>query len=90
MAIAQDRMEVRLANDEKALIEAAAHVRGLKVSAYARSVLLEESKQVLIEAQKANAIMLSRDESQRFMEALSAPFTANAKLAKAMERAKAA
>lgn len=90
MAAAEDRMEVRLVKDEKALIKAAALVRGLKTSAYARDVLLSQSKQVLIEAQKANAVMLSRDETQRFLDALGAPFSPNEKLAKAMERAKAA
>ena len=90
MTITADRFDVRCEKDEKRLIVLAAQHRGTPLSAYVRSVVLRDAQQVIIEAAAANAVMLSVAESQRFLEALSAPFQPNAKLAQAMERAKAA
>lgn len=90
MALTADRFDVRCEKEEKQLIELAAKHRGAPLSVYVRSVVLRDARQVVVEAEAANAVMLSVAESQRFLESLSVPFQPNARLAQAMERAKAA
>lgn len=79
-----ERLEFRLDATEKARIETAASIRGQKASVFAREVMLREADAVV--AQHA-ALVLNAQESRRFMDALSAPFTPNAKLARAIARA---
>lgn len=79
-----DRIDVRLDTSEKTRIRTAASLRGQKASVFAREVMLREADAVVAQH---TTIALNAEESQRFMDALSAPFKPNAKLAKALARA---
>lgn len=79
-----DRMDVRLDAAEKARIQTAASLRGQKASVFAREVMLREADVVLAQH---TTVALTAEESRRFMDALSAPFKPNAKLARAIARA---
>jgi len=79
---AEARLDLRLDPADKTLIERAASLRGMKLSAFVRAAALRESQAVLA----AEIPVLSADESRRFLEALDSPFRPNAKLARALAR----
>ncbi|RNF82227.1 DUF1778 domain-containing protein [Montanilutibacter psychrotolerans] len=78
------RFDLRLDPAEKDRIQTAAALRGQKASVFAREVMLREADAIVAQH---TTVALSAEESRRFMEALNAPFRANAKLAKALARA---
>jgi uncharacterized protein (DUF1778 family) len=77
-------MDVRLDASEKARIRTAASLRGQHASVFAREAMLREADAVVAQY---TTLKLSVEESRRFMDALSAPFKPNAKLARAIARA---
>lgn len=89
MAATTARMDLRLQEDEKKLMEQAAALSGMTLSAYARHVILRESREAVIRSAKAETVMVSREESVRLLEALGKPFTPNDRLRKALQRAEA-
>ena len=62
-----DRIDVRVSSDVKQLIEKAAQYRGLSISAFATSVLVENAKQVI---EESNTISLSERDQEIFIQAL--------------------
>ena len=80
------RLDIRLNAHDKAIIDAAARLRGSKLSAFVRAAALRESQEILA----AESVRLSPNESQRFLAALSMPFSPNEKLARALIKANAA
>lgn len=79
---AEARLDLRLDPKDKALIERAARLRGMKLSAFVRAAVLRESQEILA----AETVVLSPAESRIFLEALDRPFRPNAKLARALAR----
>ena len=79
---AEARLDLRLDPKDKALIEYAARLRGMKLSAFVRAAVLRESREILA----AETVVLSPAESRNFLEALDRPFRPNAKLARALAR----
>jgi uncharacterized protein (DUF1778 family) len=77
------RLDLRLTAKDKAQIERAAALRGVAVSAFVRDAVLREADAAVA---AETAVMLSPQESKRFLAALDQPFKPNAKLRKAMER----
>lgn len=78
-----DRLEIRLDASEKARIETAASIRGQKASVFVREVMIREASAVVAQH---TTVSLTAEESRRFMDALSAPFKPNPKLARAIAR----
>ncbi|MCK9488228.1 MAG: DUF1778 domain-containing protein [Xanthomonadales bacterium] len=76
------RLDLRLGAHDKALLEQAARLRGMRVSAFVRSAALREARDVLA----AEAVMLSPAESQRFIRALNRPLELNSRLTEALEQ----
>ncbi len=77
------RLDIRLSTQDKALMDAAARLRGTKLAAFVRAAALRESQAVLA----AETPRLSPEQSRRFMAALDKPFRPNAKLARALMKA---
>lgn len=63
---------VRLDEDSKALVTAAAELRCVSVSDYVRSVMVEQARRELASAQ-TRTIVMSPDEQLAFWNALSKP-----------------
>ena len=78
------RLDLRLSIEDKNRITRAAALRGMSLSVFVRHAVLREADTVL--AADA-AVVLSPEESRRFLDALDNPFQLNAKLKKAMEEA---
>ncbi len=76
------RLDLRLGTHDKALLEQAARLRGMRLSAFVRSAALREARDVLA----AEAVMLSPAESQRFIRALNRPLELNARLTDTLDR----
>ena len=76
-------MDIRLEEDDKALIERAAQIRGVKAAAFTRSIAIRKAEEVI-----KNAHIVSFDESaaRDCLAALSQPFAPNAALRKALDR----
>lgn len=81
------RLDLRLDAADKARIARAADLRGVPVSAFVREAVLREAESVMAAELTAT---LSAAESRRFVRALDAPFRPNAKLKKALARARRA
>ena len=80
------RLDLRLDAHDKRRITKAAALRGLPVSAFVRQVVLREADNAIA----ADAVvLLSEDESRRFLAALDAPFQPNERLRQAMHNAAA-
>lgn len=79
---ADARLDLRLNPQDKALLEQAAKLGGMRVSAFVRAAALREARDVLA----AEAVMLSPAESQQFLRALNRPLETNTKLTKALDR----
>lgn len=62
-----DRIEVRVSQKIKALIERAAQEKGLSVSAFATAILVESAKEVIEESSR---IQLSNRDQEIFLKAL--------------------
>ena len=80
----KERFDLRLNAAEKQKIQSAAELRGQRVAVFVREVMLREASAAIAAHKEAT---LSAEESKRFMDALSAPFQPNAKLARALARA---
>lgn len=78
------RLDLRLNIEDKNRITRAAALRGMSLSVFVRHAVLREADTVL--AADA-AVVLSPEESRRFLDALDEPFQPNAKLNKAMKEA---
>lgn len=63
---------VRLDDDSKALLTAAAELRRVSVSDYVRSVMIEQARREVASA-KAQTITMTPEEQLRFWTALSQP-----------------
>ena len=80
------RLDLRLDAHDKRRIAKAAALRGLPVSTFVRQVVLREADNAIA----ADAVvLLSEDESRRFLAALDAPFQPNERLRQAMHNAAA-
>lgn len=79
---ADARLDLRLSPQDKMLLEQAASLRGMRLSAFVRAAALREARDVLA----AEAVMLSPAESQAFLRALNRPLETNEKLTKALSR----
>lgn len=84
MTTAAARLGLRLNPADKARITRAADLRGVPLSAFVRDAVLREAESVMA---AELTIILSAEESRRFLKALDTPFQPNAKLKKAMARA---
>ena len=76
------RLEFRIPDTQKALIEDAAQLQGVSVSDFLASVAHREAVKII---QESAAIQLSREESARFVEALLSPPAPSAALQKLMQ-----
>ena len=83
-AMTTARLDLRLSIEDKNRITRAAALRGMSLSVFVRDAVLREADMALA----ADAVVvLSPEESRRFLDALDRPFQPNAKLKKAMEEA---
>ena len=86
MTTTTSSLDHRLDAHDKRRITKAAALRGLPVSAFVRQVVLREADNAIA----ADAVvLLSEDESRRFLAALDAPFQPNERLRQAMHNAAA-
>ena len=86
MTTATARLVLRLDAHDKRRIAKAAALRGLPISAFVRQAVLREADNAIA----ADAVvMLSEQESRRFLAALDAPFQPNEPLRQAMQNAAA-
>ena len=83
MATADARLDLRLNPADKARISRAASLRGVPISAFVRDAVMRETANVMA---AELTVTLSLKESRRFVEAMDAPFSPNAKLRKALGR----
>lgn len=83
MTIAASRLELRINAQDKKYVSRAAELQGEGVSAFARAVLVREAKRIV---ESEQTILLSPEESRRFLKALDRPFAPNAALRKALAR----
>ena len=77
------RLDLRLNPGDKARITRAADLRGVPVSVFVRDAVLREAESVMA---AELTVVLSAEESRRFLKALDAPFQPNARLKKALAR----
>jgi uncharacterized protein (DUF1778 family) len=78
-----ERIDVRLDREAKATIMRAADLRQQSVSEFILAATLERSQEVI---ERANAMRLNEQESERFLAALAKPPAPSAKLREAAER----
>jgi uncharacterized protein (DUF1778 family) len=83
MTNAASRIELRITEQDKKYVSRAAELQGEGVSAFARSVLVREARRI-VEAEQA--ILLSPQESRRFLKAFDRPFAPNPTLRKALAK----
>jgi uncharacterized protein (DUF1778 family) len=84
MTTATARLDLRLESHDKDRITRAAALRGVPVSSFVRDAALREANAALA---ASTVVILSEQESHRFLDALNTPFQPNARLKKAMEAA---
>jgi uncharacterized protein (DUF1778 family) len=65
MPVKEARLEMRLTKEQKALLERAAAVAGLDLTAFALSLLTEQARQIL---EKQTRTELSLKDQKRFLE----------------------
>lgn len=82
MTSATVRIDLRLESREKDRIAKAAALRGMAVSAFARDAVLREADATIA---ADGVVVLSEQESRRFLAALDEPFHPNDRLKKAMD-----
>jgi uncharacterized protein (DUF1778 family) len=78
-----ERIDVRLDREAKAMIARAAALRQQSVSEFILSVALERSHEVI---ERSNVLRLDEHEAERFLAALAKPPEPSAKLRDAAER----
>lgn len=78
------RLDLRLSPEDKALIQRAAQIRGLPLSAFVRNAVMRETEQVMA---AELSLTLTAEESRQFLDAINEPFMPNEKLANAIKRA---
>jgi uncharacterized protein (DUF1778 family) len=78
-----ERLQIRVEPAEKAVLENAAAASHLSVSAFVLQAAAFRAEEILAERQ---SIRLTPQAAEAFNEALSAPATVNARLAKALDR----
>ena len=83
MTIAASRLELRINAQDKKVVSRAAELQGEGVSAFARTVLVREAKRIV---ESEQTVVLSPEESRRFLKALDRPFAPNAALRKALAK----
>jgi uncharacterized protein (DUF1778 family) len=76
------RLDLRLAAADKARIERAANLRGMKLSAFVRNAVIREADTVIAAEQ---TVTLSPAESRHFLAVLNQPFKPNTRLRCAMD-----
>ena len=79
------RINVRLLEEHKTLIEDAAHAMGLGITDFTVSTLVQSARQILAEQEN---IRLANRDRDRFLSALESPPKPNEALRKAAERFK--
>jgi len=79
------RMELRFQPSEKKLVERAAAVKGMTVSAFVRSTTLEAAKELV---PQDDVVLLSARDFANLMKAMDRPFKPNRRLARALAKAK--
>jgi uncharacterized protein (DUF1778 family) len=77
------RLEARIPADLYEVMEAAAKLRGLTMTAYVMSVMVSDARHTI---EESSIIKLSRDDQTAFAKALIEPPTPNAKLVAAARR----
>lgn len=77
------RMDFRIEEEQKLLIEEAASLSGETITSFAISTLVQRAKDVI---QSHNSTMLSLNDSQRFLKILDQAAEPNAKLKRAFEK----
>lgn len=85
MSATADRLEVRVESGDKSEIERAARLQGKKTSVFVREVVLREARRVLAESA---TVTLSAQEARALLHAFDRPFEPNARLQRAMSRAR--
>ena len=83
MSTKSERLDFRVADEHKQLIESAATLLGESVSSFAVSTLVERANDVINNHQNTS---LSRRDAKRFLELLDSESQANAKLQKAFKK----
>ena len=78
---ALDRIDIRLGEDDKGILQLAASYEGMALSAFIRKAALDVARSVV---ERNEHITLSREEAKKIIAALDRPFEPNAALAKAM------
>lgn len=81
-SLALDRIDIRLARDDKNYIQAAAAYEGMTVAAFLRKAGLDLARSVM---DKKERIEISRTDALRILDAMNRPFEPNAALREAME-----
>ena len=77
------RMDIRLDEKDKALIERAARLQGVKTATFTRSVLVQEAETII---RNAHVVNFDEDAARECLAALSQPFEPNEALSRALER----
>ena len=83
MSAKSERLDFRVADEQKQLIESAATLLGESVSSFAVSTLIERANDVISNHQNT---ILSRRDAKRFLEVLDGDSQPNAKLQKAFKK----
>ncbi len=73
-------MNFRMLADDKAIIEAAAYLNGLKPQTYARQKLLEIAKKDIAEMNHSNTLVLDNESWYEFVAIMEAPIEVNVNL----------
>lgn len=77
-------MNFRLFSHDKALIDAAASLAGLRPQTYARQKLLEIAQKEIAEMSLSNTVILKAEDWQRFVDIMEAPVSENKNLKEAV------
>ena len=77
------RMDIRLDAEDKALIERAAKLSGVKTAAFTRAALIQEAEEVI---RNAHIVTFDENAARECLAALSQPFTPNDALKRALDR----
>lgn len=73
-------MNFRMLADDKAIIEAAAYLKGLKPQTYARQKLVESAKKDIAEMSHSNTLILDSEGWEQFIAIMDAPIHVNKNL----------
>ncbi len=75
-------MDIRLEEEDKALIERAAQIRGVKAASFTRSIVIREAEEVI---RNAHIVKFDEKAARDCLAALSKPFAPNEALRKALD-----